>query len=90
MKRSKYSFHDFSAKHTPSATLNTSCKPWLLYKLGWILEIGVSMDSECGKTRTCINILLTPILQMHVILHIIFDVKHLHTWITTIMVIQNE
>ena len=22
MKRSKYSFHDFSAKHTPSATLN--------------------------------------------------------------------
>ena len=22
VKRSKYSFHDFSAKHTPSATLN--------------------------------------------------------------------
>ena len=28
VKRSKYSFHDFSAKHTPSATLNVTVLVW--------------------------------------------------------------
>ena len=33
MKRSKYSFHDFSAIHTPSATLSSNCD--LRFSLFW-------------------------------------------------------
>ena len=40
MKRSKFSFHDFSAKHTPSATL-TSC-----VNLRQIGKIRPTIDSD--------------------------------------------